>query len=407
MILPNGCKCGPLTVYPPNWQEPDASIKKPWYISYRFYDSSGKVKQVALRGMNSAKTLKKRRDKTDYLLRKEEADLKQGANPLTKKLFVGSPDYIIDPRTPIIQALEKALERVKTEHRTRIEIGSILKHVNKAAKASGLLIMQIRDVKKRHIKMLLEEVGRQKLEDAARWEKLKKPKTRKPQWTANNYNHYRKYLSLLFRELSDIEAIEFNPIREIGKQKTIQRIRTILTKDERETIDEHLKKNYYRFWLFMQIFFHSGSRETELLKVKGKDVNLKKQAVKVTIIKGSQQREVIKTIKDIALPFWLEAMEGCREDDFVFSKGLRPGGTMIRPEQISRRWRLHVKEKLGIQADMYSLKHLHTDEVASLLSLDAAGKHNSHTSNKTTLIYAVNEKEREAERLKKVGNKFA
>ncbi len=166
----------------------------------------------------------------------------------------------------------------------------------------------------------------------------------------------------------------------------------------------------------MQIFFHSGAWRTELLKVKGKDVDLEKQQIKVTVIKGSSRREVFKTLKDLALPFWKEALTRCHKEDYVFSQGLKPGAVMIDPKQITRRWKTHIKDMkgkdgkpiggLGITADFYSLKHLHSDQVASLLTLEEAGRHNNHTSTSTTLIYAVNEMERQADRVKKLGNEF-
>jgi hypothetical protein len=85
-----------------------------------------------------------------------------------------------------------------------------------------------------------------------------------------------------------------------------------------------------------------------------------------------------------------------------------PGPKAIRTEQITRRWYTHVKKDLNITADFYSLKHLNTDETAAMLSLEDAAAHNSHTSTVITMKhYAVGEKERQHERLKKVGNKFA
>lgn len=93
-------------------------------------------------------------------------------------------------------------------------------------------------------------------------------------WTNNQFNHYRKYISILFTELVEVEAIEYNPVKDIDKQKTIKRIRKTLTKEERKKVNYHLHKNYYSFWRFINIFFHSGARLTEILSVKKEDVDL-------------------------------------------------------------------------------------------------------------------------------------
>ena len=40
--LPNGCSISNPSVYPTNWNKPQASIKKIWYIQYYFYDPAFK-----------------------------------------------------------------------------------------------------------------------------------------------------------------------------------------------------------------------------------------------------------------------------------------------------------------------------------------------------------------------------
>jgi len=70
-------------------------------------------------------------------------------------------------------------------------------------------------------------------------------------------------------------------------------------------------------------------------------------------------------------------MKNNKKEDYIFSKYLETGKTSNRPEQITRRWKRHVKDKLGIEADFYSLKHLNTDETAALLDLGDAAAHES------------------------------
>jgi len=38
IILPLSCTCSDLKVYPKNWMSAKVSIKKDWYVYYRFYD---------------------------------------------------------------------------------------------------------------------------------------------------------------------------------------------------------------------------------------------------------------------------------------------------------------------------------------------------------------------------------
>jgi hypothetical protein len=138
-----------------------------------------------------------------------------------------------------------------------------------------------------------------------------------------------------------------------------------------------------------------------------KDVDLKKGEFVILVKKGSQKRYIKKPIKNIAKPFWRQQLRGAKADQYVFSKGLLPGVIKIREEQVTRRWKRLVKDKLGIGADLYSLKHLNTDETSALLDIEAAAKLNGHTSSRITkLHYAFGEEQRTIERLRNLNNVF-
>lgn len=143
---------------------------------------------------------------------------------------------------------------------------------------------------------------------------------------------------------------------------------------ERQKIDNYLKPNFYTFWRFINIFFHSGARENEMLALQAKNVDVEKHRFKILIKKGRQKREVYRTIKDIALPLWVEILKDANPEDYLFSVGLKPGPKKIIREQITRRWNVHVKKKLNISADFYSLKHLNIDETADALDIKDASE---------------------------------
>ena len=107
---------------------------------------------------------------------------------------------------------------------------------------------------------------------------------------------------LVFKILFEREIIEVNPMLGISKRKVLKGTRQIL--DEREMVSiNHLKQNHKSFWNFLNIFFHSGCRITELLRLQEKDVNLEKQRFMVLEKKGTDFKNGEKVIKDIALPF--------------------------------------------------------------------------------------------------------
>jgi integrase len=410
LLLPNGCTASDLNVYPDNWKTKEASLKKTWYIFYRFYDPTARDKYpngklVRIKGVNRVNDLKDRQAVIKSLLEHELMLLKEkGYNPITKQFMIEEEEeedtsYLVPPSTLLIQALTKAKDNITCAPSTKSDLKSIINSVRQAAEPLRYSNKPIGSIETRHIKNILEYL-------------LKNHK----KFTTNRYNKVRAYLLMLFKELRELGAVKSNPVTDISLKTPVKKLRAVLSDDERKRIDSFLKQNYYTFWRFLHIFFHSGAREVELVSLQGKDVDLNNQRFKIVVKKGKEYREVWKTIKDMALPLWKRAMINCKPDDYVFSKGLVPGEHRIRTEQITRRWRDHVKKKLGVEADFYSLKHLNTTEMLDhLAELDVAkmnaasdvAKMNDHTT--TTMVetvYDVRRAERQHERLKKVGNKF-
>lgn len=398
--LPNSCYCSNLTVFPSNWEKPGASIEMDWRIQYYFHDPAFKDdkkfkygKLCVVKGMNKFKTLGERREAVKQLMAYELSILKEEAyNPITKtRIAPLQSAQEINEQTGLIKALEYALANMKVEKHTREDACSVLRYVTKAAIQLQLNDMPVSEVKRKNIRQIMDQCA-----------------TIKEKWSANTFNYYRAYLSLLFKDLVELEAIEHNPVKDIAKQKTVKKMRQVLRPIDRVLIRIHLTRKAPEFYRFIEIFFHGGGRIGEMLRLRGSDVNLKTQKYRCLIKKGKNFREVERTIKNAAMPYWKEALKDCGKDQVIFSVGLHPGETVIRSEQITRRWKLHVKKDLKVLADFYALKHLNTDETAALLSINDAAAHNSHMNTAITLKhYAVGEKERQHERLKKLENKFA
>ncbi|MVT11394.1 site-specific integrase [Chitinophaga tropicalis] len=422
--LTNGCHYTEFNKFPKNWNTTRASMKLTWRIEYRFFDPAFKEKypegkrKVIKSGLNKEKDRERRQQMMRELITFERDLLEnQGYNPILNERE--KPDdsptlSLIDPGTPFIQALKLGLEMKVMSEKTKKDIANKMPHVKRAAEAIKLndqLLsdMPIGSIRRKHIRLLLDRIGRNKKEN----------------WTANNFNRYRTDLQIIFKELNELEAMEVNPIEGISKRKTVRKKRDVLSVKERILVNTHLRENYYSFWRFMQIFFHSGARESELLSVERRHVDLEKQIFKVLIKKGEFYREDDRPINVNALPLWQEVVKeadelsagGPDERLYLFCEDLMPmwRNRPIRQEQISRRWKFHVKDKLGIEKDFYPLKHLNTTEsVNSELqkalqdAQQKAAEQNGHTT--TTMvrsIYDVNNAERELAIKKVAKNKFA
>ena len=382
--LSNGCFHSHISVNPKNWDSKNANVSKDWYISYRFYDPQFlKPKQVMLKGMNVFKLLQDRQVETRKLIDAELNSLQDGYNPFYKVQSTS----ILDSKQgmTLIDCLTFAFENGTFSERTKQDLHYSINRIIKSINSLGLQQLNITSISRKHIKLILDNTST----------------------TADSFNKNRSNLMMLFSVLSELEIVPTNFIRDIKKKKVLKKIRQTLTLKEREQVSNHLKGNYPSFYNFLNIFFHSGARISELMKVRTTDVDLHNQRFKVIIKKGVQYQEVWKTIKGIAIQYWVLALEGAEKGDYIFSKGLKPGKEPIRSFQIGKRWYRLVKLKLNITADFYSLKHLHTTEVVEMLNEVEAAKHNSHTSTSMVKnIYDVNNKTRKESNVRDLKNGF-
>lgn len=455
IILPNGCSRSEFTVIPDNWNIPEESLsektrektisallKREWRVVYRFYDPAFKDtelwgKQIPVKGMNKYKTLKSRQEYTQSIIDELTSLLDQeGYNPITKK-FVLLDSAEIDHNTTFASALNQAHKKLKCAQGTKDDIERALVHIQAAVTSLKLAKTPVSEIKIRECIMVLNKVREMKhkkrdhdivlLKDAFKNRKIEKVKFSKEmrklekyKFGASSFNHYRTYLHMLFKVIVPLANMAGNPVGAIPKEKEIKKIRDVLTDEQRKLVNDYLHKNYYEYWRFLQIFFHSGARITEILRIQPGHVDLKNQRYKALILKGAGYEEVWKVIKTIALPYWEEAMRDAAllkangQSVYLFSKNQKPGYTMINELQISRRWRERVKHKpaLGnVTADFYALKHLNSTETRTIAGAQAAAAQNSHKSEAMVVnIYDVKREERkldELDRLKEVNNPFA
>lgn len=395
--LPNNCSCSNISVHPKNWNKPGASINEDWYIQYRFYDPMFKPKYpagkfcVVKAGLNTLKTLSERRALVKALVSDELIVLKTGYNPHTKRTHFPSPKTgkEIDPYTPLMQALHMSMDQLKVSTK---DIKTTLKYIGLSAKDLGYDQMPVSRVTRKYVTFLLENCI-----------------NIKAKWSPHVFNQYRSHLMMLFKKLVQLEAVDANPVTsDIPKEEVTMKVKELLTPAERLKIDEHFAKVDPNFQRFIHVFFHSGARPCELLRLKKEDVYLDKGFYKVTIRKGRRTREELRPIKLVAIPFWTDLVQSAMSGDYIFGKRLAPGPRPCLRDYITKKWSREVKIKLSISKDLYSLKHLNLDETAGLLNISDAARMAGHTSTAMTLRhYAVNEKDRQNERLRLLDNKFA
>lgn len=407
ILLPNGCYCSEPRISPLSAYGKKASTAKDWCIQYRFYDPNdvddiGKINphQVVFKGMNEYKNVTDRRIVSKGLIENELVKLKTGYNPKTAVTISGPLTGIIEPTTNFIQACTMAREKLKCSDLTKRDIKSCLNYIEKSALNLNLHTLQIGQVRRKHISQIIDNCG-----------KVKK------YWSGHLFNHYRTYLMMVFKKLVELEAIESNPVDEhLPKEVVATPVRKTLNNEQVKTILEYFADDKY-YLRFIHIFFHSGARPVELLRLKTTDVDIKNGMFTLKNRKGNKIREQEKPIKKVALKYWEELMQEAKPGDYLFGhgtgtgtgykNGLTPGPVPITRDYITKKWERLVKNTktgLGIKIDLYSLKHKNLDEIAAYLSIADAQKAAGHESPVITMVYATGEKKRQDQKYAEVPN---
>ena len=140
--LPFSCYCSDLKVYPKNWQSPRVSLKRYWYVYYRFYDPAfkdvpkfKKGKLVVIKRMNQFKTITARQIETRVTITNELVRLKDNAfNPITSKetkAIILHQD--IESSTSFNIALALVEKRISASPSTKRDLKSVLKFITNAS----------------------------------------------------------------------------------------------------------------------------------------------------------------------------------------------------------------------------------------------------------------------------------
>lgn len=386
------CSYTEVWVHPKNWKTLTSkkSLELNWYVECKFTDPLFIEKYPKgfpfRKKLNKFRSLEERKAAIQLLLIQiPKLFEEKGWNPITKKYMLPEAKPVpgtLHPRLNFIEALEIAYLKLSVSDGVIKELRRIISKIKKSA-ADQRIDFQICEIHSGHVRDLLDHIN----------------------LTPNEYNKYLTHLSIVLSDLVEKRMVFHNPIKDIRKKKTVKKIRETLEVDELNKIFKILKQDNYTFFRYGMIFFHSGARSAELFRVQKKDVNLAKQEYKITILKGSVSKEVIKVILPNAVPFWTEVVNECTtEDDFLFTRNLQPSLIATQPYQITKRWKRLVKDKYNVTADFYALKHLFLDELdkatseSSMLSKGMA----SHETDVTEKVYLIGRNSRKNEALKNI-----
>ena len=376
-----GCSYTELWVSPANWQKATKKdLDKDWYVQCIFFDPHYEKKYPKgfpyRKKANKPQTIEERKALISFFLKSIPQQFNNGYNPITKK-YMNLRDEGLYPDLLFIEAFKRALE-IKSGAKSHLyNIKRAIERLKEASEALGMQYIKVKDLRRVDLKIMLDYL----------------------QLPDKYYNKFVIYFSSLYRVLIEYECCESNITRDIYPKKTFKEPRLVLEKNELDKIKELLEETHPEFYRYMMIFLYSGARNTELFRLQRKDVDLDKQEFVILLEKGGQYKRCTKVILTPALEYWKEVCEECQSpDDYLFALNFVPSKKIGHTEIVTRFWKRNVKDKLGIEADFYALKHYMLDNLDS----DTAMLLASHTNKNTTAIYQINKAKKDREMLKQL-----
>lgn len=361
-----------------NYSIPKITKGKYWYVHFRYNGKQFRYKY----GFNLIEDPKEKEREFNFLRESLHHKLKDGWNPQIPDIlatqsdlsFIGALDFAIEKKTPNIGS------------KTLSGYNGTIKFIKDATKIVGLEHLQIVDTKRVHIKLIIEKAKEER------------------KWTNNAYNKHLNHLKAILSELIQWDIIETNPAHKINNLVVAESdANTPACVEDVEKIKLELESNHYHFWVFCLTIFHTGIRPEEILKIKLDYVDLaNSEIILPAFITKTNKKRIVPINQHLASFYKKMNFENLPKDYYLFGsfresgkgnigkhKDFIPAPTKMNRDTATKRWERIVKKGLGIQMNMYALKHLGANrKILAGLELDSLRELYGHTSKLMTEKYA-------------------
>lgn len=351
--------------------------KKGWYVHFRYDKKQFRFSQ----NLNQIADEKEREQEYGYLSKAYHERLKEGWNPNTPEAETKTK------KLTLAEAIDFAIEKKKPKiaQKTYFDYNCTIRFVKDAMGKLKLNDINITDVKRIHIKMIIEQVQKDKSLSNKAYNK--------------HLGHFRYVLS----ELLQWDIIESNPANNIkalevtesdanipANAKDIQRIKT------------ELESNHPNFYNFILTLFHTGIRPEEILSIKLSMIDLEQQRITLPPEITKTNRKRIVPINNHLLEYYRNMdFSELPKDYFLFGrkgknnkhdKTIRlnfvPSNKNLSRDFATRYWEAVVKVKLKIPMNMYAMKHYGANQkILAGMSIEALKDLFGHSSKLMTRKY--------------------
>jgi integrase len=321
-------------------------LSKPWFVYFRYNKVLFRYKY----GINYITDLKKREKEANLLRDALHEKLKEGWNPTIPDVIQEQTDLTIG------KALDFAMEKKSPNLGSKTISGynGTIKFVKEAIKKLDFESLPITEVKRVHIKLIVEKAKKQR------------------KWSNNAYNKHLNHLKAILSELIQWDIIETNPAHNIKNLPVSESdANQPASVDVVNKIKKELEAKYPDFYNFVITIFHTGIRPEEITKITLGMIDLKNSEITLPAEITKTKRKRIVPINQHLMEYYQKMnLENLPNDYYLFGsfrepgKGnigkfndFIPGPTKMNRDTATRRWETIVKKGLGISMNMYSLKH--------------------------------------------------
>ncbi|WP_018675656.1 tyrosine-type recombinase/integrase [Riemerella columbina] len=348
---------------------------KDWYVWFRF--NGGNPIRIK-KGLNKIQNYDDRMEEALAMAEVIEERLNSGWIPkMPKRRRV---------RLNVIEAVEFGFkEKSKTLSKNSADnYKTTVKYFIQAAKEFKLDKMNVEYLERYHAKEMLYHLKE------------------KRNWTNKNYNKHKGVLNAIFYEVLDADYIKINPFANIKNLKVPKKEANIPPTDkEMKLISMALKDVCYGFYVFCSSIYYCGIRPDELIHLKVSMLDLQNSMIhlpsEITKTDADRMVPISPQLKDLFLSFDLS-----NPDNYLFGTCVPNGGRhgkkknyfepnkyKVKEDTANKLWKKTIKDGLGIDKNMYSLKHRGADDkILAGMPLETVQAIFGHSTQKMTERYA-------------------
>ncbi|UIS73939.1 hypothetical protein CRP12_000071 [Riemerella phage vB_RanS_CRP12] len=235
-------------------------------------------------------------------------------------------------------------------------------------------------------------------------------------WSNKTYNKHLGFLRSVFHEILDADYIKSNPFRDIRNLKVLKKEANVPpTNEEMKAISNALQDYCFGFYVFCSTIYYCGIRPAELVQMKVSMLDLDNELInlpaEITKTDADRVVPISENLKSLFSKFNLSNPHNYLFGTCVPNGGrhgiknryFEPNEFKVKEDTANKLWRRLIKDGLGIDKNMYSLKHKGADDkILAGMPIETIQAIFGHSTQKMTERYARIMKLQRFEEAKKI-----